>query len=393
MANFRHYIWLFGISILAIWQAFELVSWPENVRSLLVYLPYLIIVFGMFISVFMNRVMPIFLFLFIGLLNLANTYYMPTSGVESLSAIMLLALLPLLLPVNIILWTCLKEKGVNTSLYNLFLSLILFSQIGIVYFVMELMPIDFISFLKMNANIYYFNLPVLALITLIIGWLLLVLKNAYVESITVLERASVFLLILMAIAINQIAEENVFTWLSSVSALLVVIAIIFDSHKIAYTDQLTGLPSRRAMLEHFLGLGKKYSVAMMDIDHFKKFNDTYGHDIGDKVLVLVANELSNLSVGKAYRFGGEEFAVVFAKKTAEQVEQALETVRVNIENIDLAFLKTDNKKNKPKITVSFGLAEKTKQHANAEAVLKSADEALYDAKKAGRNRVKIYHEQ
>lgn len=393
MSNFKHYIWLFGISVLAIWQAFQLANWSENILSLLEYFPYLIIVFGVFIAIFMNRFIPILLLLFIGLLNFASSYYMPSASTNSLSAIMLIALFSLLLPINIILWTWLKDKGINGSLYNLFLTTILFLQIGLVYYVMDIMPIDFIAFLKMNGNVEYFSFPVLGLVALMLGWLAVVLKNAYIESINVIDRASVFLLILLAVAINQMAELYIFAWLSGVSALLVVLSIIFDSHKIAYTDQLTGAPSRRAMLEQFLGLGKKYSVAMMDIDHFKKFNDTYGHDVGDKVLVLVANELSKISEGKAYRFGGEEFAVVFAKKTVEQVEQSLETVRKNIESIDLSFLKTEKQKTKPKITVSFGLAEKTKQHSKPEAVLKSADEALYAAKKAGRNRIKIYHEQ
>lgn len=393
MSNFKHYIWLFGISFLAIWQAFQLDNWSENILSLLEYFPYLIIVFGVFIAIFMNRFIPILLLLFIGLLNLASSYYMPSASTNSLSSIMLIALFSLLLPINIILWTWLKDKGINGTLYNLFLTTILFLQIGLVYYVMDIMPIDFIAFLKMNGNVEYFSFPVLGLVALMLGWLAVVLKNAYIESINVIDRASVFLLILLAVAINQMAELYIFAWLSGVSALLVVLSIIFDSHKIAYTDQLTGVPSRRAMLEQFLGLGKKYSVAMMDIDHFKKFNDTYGHDVGDKVLVLVANELSKISVGKAYRFGGEEFAVVFAKKTVEQVEQSLEIVRKNIENIDLSFLKAEKQKTKPKITVSFGIAEKTKQHSKPEAVLKSADEALYAAKKSGRNRIKIYHEQ
>lgn len=393
MSNFKHYTWLFGISVLAIWQAFQLDNWSENILSLLEYFPYLIIVFGVFIAIFMNRFIPILLLLFIGLLNLASSYYMPSASTNSLSSIMLIALFSLLLPINIILWTWLKDKGINGTLYNLFLTTILFLQIGLVYYVMDIMPIDFIAFLKMNGNVEYFSFPVLGLVALMLGWLAVVLKNAYIESINVIDRASVFLLILLAVAINQMAELYIFAWLSGVSALLVVLSIIFDSHKIAYTDQLTGVPSRRAMLEQFLGLGKKYSVAMMDIDHFKKFNDTYGHDVGDKVLVLVANELSKISVGKAYRFGGEEFAVVFAKKTVEQVEQSLEIVRKNIENIDLSFLKAEKQKTKPKITVSFGIAEKTKQHSKPEAVLKSADEALYAAKKSGRNRIKIYHEQ
>jgi diguanylate cyclase (GGDEF)-like protein len=391
MTNVKHYIWLLGLSLVAIWQLFSLSSWSANVLSLINYLPYLIIVFGTFISIYMNRFLPILLMTFVAILNIASSYYMPATDAMSVSAAMLLAILPLLLPINLILWSWLPDKGINASLYNLFISLLFFLQLALIYFVMDSLPVQLIEKLNTGAQIEFINMPTLVVVALILGWLVIVFRNAYLDTISVIDRAIVFILILLTVAINQMHQPYVLAWLSSVSALLILIAIIFDSHKIAYTDQLTGVPSRRALLESFLALGRKYAVSMMDIDHFKKFNDTYGHDVGDKVLIIVANELSKISVGKVYRFGGEEFTIVFARKSAEEVEHALETVRKNIEAVKLDFIDTGKKKTKPKITVSFGLAEKSKQHKKPEEVLKSADEALYKAKKAGRNRTVIYN--
>ncbi len=391
MNNLKHYIWLLGISVLAIWQVPNLPNWSPNVLALINYLPYLVITFGVFISLFMNRFLSILLLSFIGLLSFSFSYYAPVSGEDIISLEMLICILPLLLAVNLILWTWLPEKGINATLYNTILSVVFLSQIALVYYVMDSLPLKIIEILNKGASFESLNIPILVVVALLISWLLIVLRNAYVDNVSVMSRSTIFILGLMVFAFNQFEQSFVFIWLSSVSALLVLIAIIFDSHKIAYTDQLTGIPSRRALLESFPSLGKKYAISMIDIDHFKKFNDSYGHDVGDKVLSIVANELTKISVGKAYRFGGEEFTIVFPRKSIEQVESALEEVRKNIESTNLDFIKTDKKKGKPKITVSFGLAERQPEHKKPEEVLKLADKALYDAKKAGRNRVKIYH--
>lgn len=385
MSNSKHYIWLFGLSALAVFYAADISNWSKNILSLIEFLPYLIIIFGTFISLFMNRFLPILLLGTIGILNLASSYYLPVETI-SVSAVMLSAILPLLLPINLMLWAWLPEKGIHNSFYNLSLAIVFLIQIVIVYYFMVNLPINFVAMLNTGADIKAINLPILVVVAIILSWLLMVLRNAYLERIDVIDKAIIFVLLLLVFGLNQLQEPYVFSWLSSVSALLIVLSIIFDSHKIAYTDQLTGLGSRRALLEYFLSLGKTYSIAMMDIDHFKKFNDTYGHDVGDKVLKMVANELGKISTGNSYRYGGEEFTVVFPKKTAKEVMGALEEVRANIENL---VLNVDNK-GKQKVTVSFGLAEKESNEETPEEVLKYADEALYKAKEKGRNRVEEY---
>ena len=87
-------------------------------------------------------------------------------------------------------------------------------------------------------------------------------------------------------------------------------------HK-AYLDELTNLPTRRALKEEMLKLGNRYTIAMLDIDHFKKFNDTYGHTVGDQVLKFTAALMKSTGGGgKAFRYGGEEFVIIFpGKKT------------------------------------------------------------------------------
>jgi GGDEF domain-containing protein len=93
-----------------------------------------------------------------------------------------------------------------------------------------------------------------------------------------------------------------------------LLVVVIDAYFLAYRDELTALPSRRALNQLSLSLSRKYTLAMLDIDHFKKFNDTYGHDIGDQVLKLVASKLAKVkNGGKVFRYGGEEFTVVFSR--------------------------------------------------------------------------------
>jgi GGDEF domain-containing protein len=188
-----------------------------------------------------------------------------------------------------------------------------------------------------------------------------------------------------------------------VIAVVIVFAVIKDSLFMAFKDELTGIPSRRALMQKIETLGRQYTLVMSDIDHFKKFNDTYGHDVGDDVLKLVASKLSKVTGGgQAFRFGGEEFVILFPNKIAAQVEPHIETIRLIIAEYDIALRTQPRPPKKPgtapqkpardkivKVTSSFGIAQKSKTHKDFTDVMKLADMALYAAKKAGRNCIKV----
>ncbi|WP_228445503.1 GGDEF domain-containing protein [Thalassotalea sp. HSM 43] len=177
-----------------------------------------------------------------------------------------------------------------------------------------------------------------------------------------------------------------------------LLVVIVNSYFLAYRDELTGLPSRRALNQYASTLGNTYVVAMLDIDHFKKFNDTYGHDVGDQVLKLVATKIAKVRrSGKAFRYGGEEFSLIFPRKNSEQVMAELERMRKLIAHYKMAIRqlnrqgKQDRKGSKVTtktvhVTVSIGVAVHQKQ-MSFDDTIKIADQALYKAKKAGRNRV------
>jgi GGDEF domain-containing protein len=147
---------------------------------------------------------------------------------------------------------------------------------------------------------------------------------------------------------------------------------------------------------------------MLDVDHFKKFNDTYGHDTGDDVLKMVASRLMKTQGGaKVYRFGGEEFTIVFKGKYTEDCEAHVEEVRELIAEYEMILRdqdsrpddnkqgrkkrgSADSKKKTVSVTASFGVAD-SRSARNPTDVIKLADDALYKAKKAGRNCVKFCH--
>lgn len=186
-----------------------------------------------------------------------------------------------------------------------------------------------------------------------------------------------------------------------VAALILVVTNIEASFFKAYVDELTGLPGRRALNETMANLGKNYTIAMLDIDYFKKFNDTYGHKTGDDVLKMVASKFAEITGGpKTFRYGGEEFTAVFRGKSIDESMPHLENFRYIIENSTFTVrTKTRKKTNqsnrgsggakkKINVTISIGVAGSGKNHNTPEKVIKAADKSLYKAKKAGRNCVR-----
>src|SRR3954462_12462955 len=124
----------------------------------------------------------------------------------------------------------------------------------------------------------------------------------------------------------------------SATGVLLIAALVQESHQLAFRDQLTGLPARRALEERMRSLGERYAIGMVDVDHFKQFNDRHGHDVGDQVLRLVAGRLAQAGAGgTAYRYGGEEFTVVFPGLGVKEAQAEMEAMRLAIESYRMAM--------------------------------------------------------
>ena len=228
------------------------------------------------------------------------------------------------------------------------------------------------------------------------------------------------------------------------AGLILISSIIENSYFLAYHDELTTLPARRAFNDALFHLEEPYTVAVVDIDHFKKFNDTYGHETGDQVLRMVAGKLAGVTGGgRAYRVGGEEFSILFPGKTVKDAMPHLELLRSVIEVSTFRVRAGEERRRAPQarrkpsdqagetkdfrgqdrrsserrtqarragaprrstrpvrpseetasaevsVTVSIGVAEPRARIRAVEDVIQAADQALYRAKQAGRNRVEF----
>ena len=200
------------------------------------------------------------------------------------------------------------------------------------------------------------------------------------------------------------------------AALILAASLIETSYVLAYHDELTGIRGRRAFNEALLSLHQQYAIAIVDIDHFKKFNDTYGHDIGDQVLCMIASRISKVTGdGQAFRCGGEEFAIIFRETSAKDAFEHVDSLRRAIEKSTFqlrgierraALRPGESDRRKPakkkaaslglsqptdqlSVTVSIGVAEPCTRYRQPEQVIQAADQALYRAKQKGRNRVEL----
>ncbi len=164
-----------------------------------------------------------------------------------------------------------------------------------------------------------------------------------------------------------------------------------DATLSAKTDQLTGLPNRRAFEEEFARMisetdryGREAALVIVDVDHFKQVNDTYGHDAGDQVLKAIGATLSAMArtTDKVARLGGEELAMLLPQTDQEGALEAAERCRKAIEALSVR-----TNAGTVRVTASFGVAMYQERSGAAGALFDRADQALYSAKHGGRNRV------
>ncbi len=373
-------------------------SWQQMINEAL---PLVGLFVGFLLSLKFNRSRYTFLLFF-----LASGFVASAFLAETLSALWLDSLFALLL-INTLLFSLFKDRGL-LSVHGILRLTVLLVQILILGYLAKTYP----QSLQSIADIQLFALPdalnpllqfpdsviLLGLILAVVHLTLAVLWNSSLQAT------------FFGCQLGMLGFQGVYLGEPLVSVLMlgcvsmVILSIIFDSHNMAYRDELTGLPSRRALNQALLSLGRRYTVAMLDIDHFKKFNDTHGHDIGDEVLKMVASRIARVSGGgKPFRYGGEEFTVLFSGKSPEQAEEHLEGLRESIEQyvmlVRSAPRKTgvSDKKAKARrgskngrnkslsVTISIGYAERDATRKYPEQVIKGADQALYRAKKKGRN--------
>jgi diguanylate cyclase (GGDEF)-like protein len=379
---------------------------PAPQRELTGYAPFLALAGGLGLSLAFNRGRAFFALLLLGTFYLVARNSLAQGLSEPVPRLLFLCFSPLI-PVNLALFCFMRERGIFSHAGRLRLGF-LAAQIGAVFWIARfrqdygaipdliarpLVPGRFLPGLEM---------PQSALLCFLLAGALVgirALKRRYPIDVAILGT-----LVALLFTCNRIGTEFAPALFVTAAALLLTIGVLQDSHSMAFSDDLTGLPSRRALNEQVMGLGRNYVVAMLDVDHFKRFNDTYGHDVGDQVLKMVGARIAAVKGGgKPYRYGGEEFTVIFPRKDLKEATAHLEELRQAIGSYQLWIRGTDRPKEaevgKAKraespgsakavsVTISIGVAVSGEALRTPAEVIKAADKALYRAKQRGRNQI------
>lgn len=315
-------------------------------------------------------------------------------------------LLAVLIPVNFALFALIRERGLVLAGVGPRFALLLLESITVAIWCR---PEN-----SMIARTSAARLPPWAMIGFVVAVGVFVTRSIQTHKLIepgfVWSVAAVFLWLEFA-PLGKISDAYVAT-----AGLILTASLIETSYVLAYHDELTGIRGRRAFNEALLSLDQQYTIAVVDIDHFKKFNDTYGHDVGDQVLCLVASLLSKVrGGGQAFRCGGEEFAIIFRNTSAKDAYEHLDALRQTIGRSVFRLRGTERRgtprtggpdrrrtvrkkatsaptsqsANELSVTVSIGVAEPSTRNRNPEQVINAADQALYQAKHNGRNRVEL----
>lgn len=374
---------------------------PPGVQELAPFLPYVALGAGMGLSLFFNRSRAFFLLLMFLLAYWSYREFLQ-NGPFTVSSQLLFVSFCLVFPFNIALISFMREKSLFSSGGRkrlVFLAL----EVGLVVWAIQSGRIQFLQLSSPEIE------PGRLLWSLSKAQAVFVLAGIAVVLARMLRRRGPMdvglfgALLSVLIACNWLTTPHLPGLFIMAAVIILTLSVLQDSYNMAFRDDLTGLPSRRALNELLLGLSRPYVIAMVDVDHFKRFNDTYGHDVGDQVLKMVATKIAGVGGGgKAFRYGGEEFTVVFPRRRLGDVVFYLEELRKKIAEYKLCIRGSDRPKDTEEgksrrtgrsgeqmvsVTVSIGVAESSSNMRTTAEVIKGADAALYKAKGSGRNQV------
>lgn len=208
--------------------------------------------------------------------------------------------------------------------------------------------------------------------------------------------------IVVTLLLGGLMRPEYLSLVIAIAGVVMMVAVLYSSHRIAFVDALTGIRNRRSMDAAMQSTGRRYAIGMLDVDHFKRINDRFGHDFGDQVLKAVATRIKQTKGFQIYRYGGEEFCMLFTGSQVDKAEVACEAARCAVGDLPIAMRSGLRPPHRPiakgkyrekvpsvKVTVSIGLAISSDKYANPGEVREAADKALYRAKKNGRNRVSV----
>lgn len=370
---------------------------PAELLPLFRWLPYFIFTVGLFLGWRFNRTRLVYAFSLLLLADLGLLYFQAPTTEQ-----LVFKVVALMLPLNVFIVSWFRERGMFNLRTGIWITIFLIVMVTCAWLISK-QPTLIASWLDFavftNSQLQSISMPQPLLLTNVSILLLLAIRFLFKPA--AFEASFFWTQVIFLFGFLGLRAQPISLYLAG-AGLILIMGLLENSHALAYRDELTGLPGRRALNEALAKLGSSYTLAMLDIDHFKKFNDTHGHDVGDQVLKMVASKLATVSgKGKVFRYGGEEFSVIVPRRSIKDTLPYLEQLRQAVEKARFIPRGKDRPKKKPKnnlkkrssnakalkVTISIGAAEKNNRLPDASAVIKAADQALYRAKKAGRNQV------
>lgn len=375
---------------------------PDRLATATEVIPLTVLAAGLLLGWRFNRLRPVLALLVLALAEESLWRHGPAAESGHPAAAFVFTMVTILLPLNFLFISVLNERGFFT-LQGAWRTAAVLAQPAIAALIVRHQWYQSIRFLDVTIPGLpdgTGGVPHLALVVAAVAVLLLAARTVSRPGPL---NAGLFWSLLTACFALVADPGPPSTLLFSAGGLILVVAVVNTSYSMAFRDELTGLPARRALNEALNQTGGSFVAAMVDIDHFKKFNDRHGHHVGDQVLRMVASRLAAVGGGgKAFRYGGEEFTLLFPGKGVGETAPHLEDLRRAVAAATFTVrgrgrprkppvrpLPSRGNKKTVRVRISIGAAQRREEHHTAQDVVKAADQALLRAKRGGRNRLAL----
>lgn len=363
--------------------------------------PFVVLAFGLFFGWYLSSSRLILSLIVLSLADRGLALLPPADQHGESTHYVMFSALALLLPLNLMALSIMKEEAMSTWRGALRLPLVLIQPVLVLWlarpgqaWIAHSLQQPLVPVFKTSWT----ALPQLALMAfagavLLIGIRFALNRNPFDSGIF-------WSVITSFVAVQGFHHGWMPTNFFSAAGLILFVALLLDSHRETYRDELTGIPGKLAYDQTVAGLGSKYVLAVVGIDQLKQYGNQHGKSVSEQMLRLIAPRImAAAGGGKVHRLAGEEFTVVFPRKSATETLADLEAIRKAVEESDLylwgrdrvweraATARTKSRDVALPATVSIGVAESGGARSSLGSVTKAAYRALYEAKGEGGNRI------
>lgn len=391
-----------GLIFAAAFAFFRLHGLPQWVEGPIQVFPFIVLAFGFFFGWYLSSSRLILSLVVLALADRAVFLFSPADPDPESSGSVFFAAAALLVPLNLMAFSLIKEEAIATwrgfsrLLLVLLQPLLVFwlarpGQAWVAYSLQE----PLVQMVKTGWT----PIPQLALVTY--AGALFLIGTRFIVGQNLLDSGTLWALITSFVAFQGVQSGWSPTSFFSTAGLIFFVTLVQASHRQSYCDEVTGVPGKLAYDEAVAGLGKKYVLAIVGIDQLKQYGSQHGKSVSEQVLRVLGQKIMAVAgSGKVYRLAGEEFVILFSRKAAtatlvdlNAVREAIEETEIYVNSRDRVWegggvLRKKSGDERLPVTASIGLAAEENAKFSLDLVTKTAYRALYEAKGEGGNRVK-----